>query len=111
MAKTRARRVWMSFDLGVQGDYEGLYAWLDRQEAEECGDNVATFLFRYRGDDAAVDVLSSVKKAVTLTKRSRIYVSRSDGDGKAYVGKFIYGKRKVALWKGYAATGPDEDDE
>jgi hypothetical protein len=30
--------VWISFDLGVRGDYEGMYAWLDTHNAKECGD-------------------------------------------------------------------------
>jgi hypothetical protein len=36
-------RYWLSFDLGLQGDYDSLYAWLDKQGAQECGDSVATF--------------------------------------------------------------------
>ena len=31
--------VWISFDLGVKGDYEGMYAWLDSKDAKECGDS------------------------------------------------------------------------
>ena len=30
--------IWISYDLGVRGDYEGLYAWLDSHGAKECGD-------------------------------------------------------------------------
>ena len=30
--------IWLSYDLGVDGDYENLYAWLDHKEAKECGD-------------------------------------------------------------------------
>ena len=30
--------VWISYDLGIRGDYEGLYAWLDSHRAKECGD-------------------------------------------------------------------------
>lgn len=46
-------RYWISFDLGLQGDYQPLYARLDKQDyekpgdhqgAKECGDNVATFV-------------------------------------------------------------------
>ena len=39
-----ARRYWISFDLGLQGDYDALYAWLDKHEAKECGENVATLV-------------------------------------------------------------------
>ena len=29
-----ASTVWISYDLGVRGDYEGLYAWLDAHDAK-----------------------------------------------------------------------------
>lgn len=29
--------IWISYDLGVSGDYENLYAWLDDHGAKECG--------------------------------------------------------------------------
>lgn len=29
------RTIWISYDLGVQGDYEGLYGWLDTHKARE----------------------------------------------------------------------------
>ena len=28
-------RFWLSFDLGFRGNYDALYEWLDRQDAEE----------------------------------------------------------------------------
>lgn len=34
------KTIWISYDLGVGGDYEGLYAWLDNNEATECGDSL-----------------------------------------------------------------------
>lgn len=37
-----SKRVWISYDLGVQADYDGLYQWLDEHKARECGDSVAT---------------------------------------------------------------------
>ena len=41
--------VWMSYNLGVTGDYEGLYAWLDEHNAKECGNSVAWFSFSHEG--------------------------------------------------------------
>ena len=31
------KALWLSYDLGVKGDHEGLDAWLDDHDAEECG--------------------------------------------------------------------------
>lgn len=30
-------RVWLGYDLGVKGDYPGMYAFLDDHDAIECG--------------------------------------------------------------------------
>ena len=38
--------IWISFDLGIRGDYENLYAWLDEHGAKECGDNFASIIYR-----------------------------------------------------------------
>jgi hypothetical protein len=35
----------MSYDLGVSGDYEGLYRWLDDHEAQECSSSMAMIRF------------------------------------------------------------------
>jgi hypothetical protein len=41
------QRIWLSFDLGIKGDYQSLYKWLDARKARECGDSVAYFTFEY----------------------------------------------------------------
>ncbi|MFH1115168.1 MAG: hypothetical protein V1792_14760 [Pseudomonadota bacterium] len=33
--------VWIYFDLGINGDYEGMYEWLDKHNAHACGENFA----------------------------------------------------------------------
>jgi hypothetical protein len=33
--------IWFTYDLGVGGDFQGLYSWLDDREAIECGNNNA----------------------------------------------------------------------
>ena len=43
MGKVIRKAIWLSFDLGVAGDYPGLYKWLDEHDAVECGDSVAFF--------------------------------------------------------------------
>ena len=42
--------IWLSYDLGIRGDYESLYAWLDQHNAKECGDSLAFFKFDYTHD-------------------------------------------------------------
>ena len=35
MGKTISKAIWLSFDLGIGGDYPGLYKWLDNHKAIE----------------------------------------------------------------------------
>jgi hypothetical protein len=101
---------WMSFDLGVQGDYEGLYRWLDAQGARECGDNLALFSFASKKDLPA-EVKASVEKSVEIDARNRIYLIFMGKDRKMK-GRFLFGQRRPAPWAGSApAKGPIEDDE
>lgn len=103
--------LWISYDLGINGDYESLYTWLASQHAEECGDSVAYLpKYEYQGD--VVNALRrDLAREVNLGKRARIYAifKKSDGTPK---GKFLYGGRKLAPWHGYEpSSGEDVDDE
>ena len=103
-------RIWLSFDLGVRGDYSSLYAWLDDNEAEECGSSVATLRFEYDGD-LLESLKSEIENAMSLSKQSRIYVVYKE-NGKSK-GKYIFGRRKRSPWDGYGTLddGYDDDDE
>jgi hypothetical protein len=107
-----ASTVWISYDLGVRGDYEGLYAWLDAHDAKECGDSLAVLTYRHEG--ALVDKLKAdLKKNVETDKRTRIYVVYRDLATGKNKGRFIFGTRRAAAWTGYApsdlATVDEED--
>jgi hypothetical protein len=101
--------VWVSFDLGVKGDYEGMYAWLDGNDAKECGDSIACFLYEHPTDDLLQDMKEDLSSRVELdTKKNRIYVIRLvDGEMK---GTFIFGRRHNAPWAGVAATEAQIED-
>ena len=100
--------VWLSFDLGVSGDYEGLYAWLDDHNARECGSSVAYFQFSY-DDDLPQTLKTEIEHAVSLNRRSRVYlVYRESGKMK---GRYIIGKRKSAPWAGYGAHEEQDDEQ
>ena len=98
--KSQSVLLWLAFDLGVEGDYESLYAWLDEHEARECGDSVACLSYSYEGD-----LLDSIKKdlksRIEFTKRARVYLVREGERGPK--GSFIIGTRRAAPWTGYAA--------
>lgn len=100
--------IWLSFDLGIQGDYESLYVWLDQHEAKECGDSLAAFDFEY-SDDLVCELTNEIKKSVEINKKSRFYLIYIDS-GKSK-GRFIIGSRKSSPWTGFAMKSGDNIDE
>jgi hypothetical protein len=107
--------VWISYDLSVKGDYEGLYAWLDDHDAKECGDSIASFSW---DDKDNGDIPSQVKESLLSNfeydeKKDRIYIIyKKETEGKTTVsGKFILGRRKANPWTGYGMVEKEEEYE
>lgn len=100
--------IWISYDLGINGDYEQLYYWLDSCKAVECGDSVAAFHYEYE-KDLVLELKKEIKSSVKLRNKDRIYLIYKDSEGKLK-GKFLFGKRKSTPWEGYSA-GVSEDVE
>jgi hypothetical protein len=99
--------VWVSFDLGVKGDYEGMYAWLDSHGAKECGDGLACFWYEH-GGKLLPRLTKDFRDHVTIDSRSRIYVIQLvEGEMK---GKFIIGRRRNPPWSGFAPAGEQSED-
>ncbi len=99
--------IWLCFDLGVRGDYENLFAWLDRHDAKECGDSLAWLSYEYSAD--FVDELKrDLERALAVDRRSRIYVIRLM-DGRIR-GKFLFGSRRSAPWTGYGPSEAPQED-
>ena len=44
------KTLWISYDLGVRGDYEGLFQFLGEANAKECGSNLGVFTFEVKND-------------------------------------------------------------
>jgi hypothetical protein len=98
-------RFWLSYDLGLSGDYDPLYAWLDEMRAAECGDGVATFV-----NPKSREQLSKPLKKFAR-KGARLYLIGPNEEGKL-VGGFIAGRRRVpAPWTGSAGTEVDAAEE
>ena len=107
---TVEKTIWLSYDLGIDGDYENLYAWLDQLKARECGDNLAVIKYKIESEsDISSMILDDLKSLVTLRTKDRIYIIYRD-KGKVK-GKFITGKRKPPPWEGYAIVYFEEIEE
>ena len=102
--------IWISYDLSVRGDYEGLYQWLDQHKAKECGDSVATLTYEYSG--VLIDHLKEdLAKSITFDKRTRIYVIWKDRESNVVKGRFLFGGRRAAPWTGYSSSDSGITDE
>jgi len=106
------KAIWIFFDLGIKGDYEGIYRWLDTHHADECGDSVAFLKFASSGDLLS-EVKTSLQEEVEIDAKTRIYLVWSEGHKTK--GRFIFGRRKAPAWAGYAPTAEaslsDEDQD
>ncbi len=112
------KSIWLTYDLGVGGDYQNLYAWLDDHEAVDCGNNFAFLSMSYQNgmsdDDFMKAILRDIKSRVRLIPGNRIYIVRSFLDEHNQVktkGSFIYGKRKASPWEGFGSKTNDTAEE
>jgi len=101
--------IWISYDLGLKGDYENLYYWLDKHKAKECGSSVAALFYEYN-DDLIRELTKDLKDNINFSKNDRIYVIFRNEEN-IIKGKFIIGNRKPSPWAGYAETEEGEDEE
>lgn len=99
--------VWLTYDLGIRGDYETLYYWLDEHDAKECGDSVACFHYDY-DDDLAEELKRQFQDAIDITKHTRMYLIWYDG--KKIKGKFLFGNRRSSPWVGCAGEESESDE-
>lgn len=101
------KSIWISYDLGVQGDYDHFYAWLDNHKAVECGNSIAYVVYEVPDETLDKDFMDIIKadmeKTITFSPGNRIYIIRYVKEGKynSYYGQFLIGKRKASPWEGY----------
>lgn len=89
--------IWLSYDLGLRGDYEGLYTWLDSKGAKECGNSIAYLKIQGTDINDALERLShEIQSNIKVAINNRFYVISKGG------GRFIIGGRKASPWEGYA---------
>lgn len=116
MSEIIEKGIWLSYDLGIGGDYPDLYKWLDNHKAKECGNNVA--FFTYPIEKKQLDVLhvivgKDIEESVELRPGDRLYIIYQELDGKSsrIKGSFICGRRKSNPWEGYGDFEPQGGDD
>ena len=104
------RTVWISYDLGVRGDYEGLFTWLDSRNAKECGPNLALISIE-NSNDIVASIKQELSNALQTDKRTRIYVIHRSKETKLMKGAFVFGGRRSAPWTGFATREGEIDSD
>lgn len=103
--------IWLSYDLGVRGDYENLYTWLADHNAKECGDSLAVLVYEHKGDLVG-KLTAELKRTIETDKRTRVYiVFRNPADPTKTKGVFVFGGRRAPPWAGYSSKGREESDD
>jgi len=103
--------LWLSYDLGLKGDYQGLYTWLDNNKAKECGDSVAFIQDYTYAEDLTKEIKADLEKNVEFKNTDRIYIIREINPG-FFQGIFIKGGRKnESPWNGYGSSNKTETND
>ena len=107
-------KFWINFDLNANGDYDGLYKWLDKRKALEKGINCA-LIENYYVPDKEINGLDSPKEIVKvfikymskellslvkIKKSDRIHIILYAKEHNITGGFFLVGKQKASPWKG-----------
>ena len=100
--------IWIAFDFGIKGDYEGMYSWLDDHNAKECGNNIAFLNYEIEKDKYIIDNLKEdLSGSIVISKRDRIYVIWLRDN--QMEGQLLFGKRKASPWTGYGSKETEKD--
>lgn len=105
---------YINFDLKTDGDYNGLYKWLDKRKAVESGTNYA-LIKNYHIPDKEINELKSMREIINLfvkyltkeiisyakiRKSDRIYITFKMMGHDQLGGFFLVGKRQPSPWEG-----------
>ena len=103
------KAIWISYDLGIGGDYDGLYRWLANHKAVECGDGLAFFNYVPKDVDNILEELKGeIETSVRVNNKTRIYCIRKDGS--SIKGTFLFGARKGNPWEGFGDVANQVED-
>jgi len=103
--------IWLSFEIGILGDYSSLYTWLDSKGAKECCSNLSYFNYDYNSD-LVEELKEDLLKNVRFDKNDRVYaiVNKRNEEGVSKpVGKFIIGNRTTPPWLGFGNKGSEDN--
>lgn len=107
------KHIILNYDLGLKGDYSGLYAFLDNHEALDTGNCNAAFAMQFSENEFPIiynELKEIIQKSVTIESTDRIYMLATDSSNNMR-GQFLFGSRKRPIWEGYGNVTSEEVDE
>jgi hypothetical protein len=93
--------IWLSFDMDIPCDGEGLYVWLDLHAAKACGRGFAFLHYSYE-NDLKRELAEDLRRSIELSPRASFYLVCVDPEDQKFKGSFIIGRRGSTPWHGYA---------
>ncbi|MDR3245835.1 MAG: hypothetical protein LBT50_05320 [Prevotellaceae bacterium] len=114
--ETAEKTIWLNYDLGVGGDFQGLYSWFDDHKAIECGNNTAYLKYIFpdtikTDQDFTQRLVQDLPEKVQFTPANRVYIVRKSLTTDKTIGTFIIGKRKANSWEGFGSKTDNTIDE
>ena len=101
--------VYLSYDLTYGSDFEGLYKWLDKHGAKNCGECFCEFAYDFDGKNSqskedtintfVSELNSDISQNVNLKKGDRIFIVSSVD--KTQFSGFLHGNYGARPWEGY----------
>ena len=102
----KKKTIWMTYDLGLRGNYSALFTFLDNHKAIECGNGTAYFLYENENNLNSEDLIQKLKneleEMVAPSTSDRIYIIWRDNENSGVKGRFLFGSRKTPPWVGYS---------
>lgn len=102
------KTIFITYDFGMKGDYEGLFKWLDEHNAEERGYGIG-IIKKYNYNSLIktdIEFLKSVrielKNKIKISSNDRIYMIWNSIEENKIAAGFLFGKSKQSPWTGYA---------
>ena len=103
------RPIFISYDFGMKGDYDGLFKWLDENKAEERGYGIGFIKeYNYKENSIKTDidflrfVRSELKKRIKIGSSDRLYMIWNSLESSKIKAGFLFGKSKQSPWTGFA---------
>ncbi|AWH84557.1 hypothetical protein HYN59_05235 [Flavobacterium album] len=104
--------IMINYDLGLKGDYQNLYRFLDNHDALDCGNSNAALEIEVSEDNFDIiyeETKELIESEITISNNDRLYLTVTDSSCQMR-GRFLFGTRKRAIWEGYGNKETFQED-